>query len=383
MFFNGPAHVQTNATLFPASTGVPVEQDLPVLPQDLARALFITGRAPYDQTKHGRSSAYEWCHRVAVLPAYLGWSDDPVRRITRTDLARELDPSEKGMLSYTLGQAMCQIFAERQLSVRFFMHVARYASAYNLAFAPGRSRADFFGERTVGGYVVAEAKGRSGPLTHELREAMEEQKRTVKTIKGKAPKIAYASAVHFSSPHSPMRLTAIDPDATAPRAVDLPVDPDLHVLAYYAPFLDAFAHQEPLVLGDYVVAGFAALGVTLGVLAPVLQRVERAARRNETAGLRDDILGLLARHRPRQERTLYIDGTLFAADWTVPEDRRRPGRRDSEVLPGFLHEAFHSLNEEDDWRVAPVEEGDLDWRDLSPARGYMPGIFPQGDLLEG
>ncbi|MHC3455925.1 hypothetical protein [Streptomyces prasinus] len=383
MFFNGPAHVRTDATLFPAGTGVPGEQELPVLPEDLARALFITGRAPYDRAKHGRSSTYEWCHRVAVLPAYLSWSDHPVRRITRTDLARELDPSEKGMLSYTLGQAMCQLFAERQLSVQFFMHVARYASAYDLTFVPGQSRADFFGERTYGGYVVAEAKGRSGPLTNELREAMEEQKRTIKTIKGEVPKIAYASAVHFSSPHGPMRLTAIDPDEAAPRAVDLPVDPDLHVLAYYTPFLDAFAHQEPLLLGDYVVAGFAALGVTLGVLAPVLQRVERAARRNETEGLRDDILRLLARHRPRLERTLYRDGTLFAVDWTILEDRRRPGRRDSGALPGFLHEAFRSMNEEDDWRAEPVEEGDLDLRDLPAARGYVPGIFPQGSLREG
>ncbi|MEU6349773.1 hypothetical protein ABZ896_10660 [Streptomyces sp. NPDC047072] len=206
---------------------------------------------------------------------------------------------------------------------------------------------------------------------------MEEQKGTVKTIKGEVPKIAYASAVHFSSPQGPMHLTAIGPDAAGPHAVDLPVAPDLYVLAYYTPFLDAFAHQEPLILGDYVMAGFAALGVTLGVLSPVLQRVERAARRHEVAGLRNDILSLLARHRPRQERTLYIDGTLFAADWTLPEDRHRPGRRDSEVLPGFLHEAFRSLNEEDDWRVVAVEEGDLDWRDLSPARGSMPGILPR------
>ncbi|MGV9313101.1 hypothetical protein ACWDR0_13020, partial [Streptomyces sp. NPDC003691] len=258
-----------------------------------------------------------------------------------------------------------------------------YASAYNLTFAPGRSRADFFGERTAGGYVVAEAKGRSGPLEKGLREAMEEQKRTVKTIKGAVPKIAYASAVHFSSPHGSMRLTAIDPDAADPRAVDLPVDPDRHVLAYYTPFLDAFAHQEPLILGDYVVAGFAALGVTVGVLAPVLHRVERAARRNEIAGLREEILGLLARHRPRQEPTLYIDGTLFAADWTVPQDRRRPSRRENEVLPDSLHEVFRSVNEEDDWREMSVEEGDLNWRDLSPARGYLPGILYQGDALEG
>jgi hypothetical protein len=101
----------------------------------------------------------------------------------------------------------------------------------------------------------------------------------------------------------------------------------------------------------------AALGVTLGVLAPVLQRLERAARHNETASLRDDIMSLLAGHPPRQERKLYIDGTLFAADWPVPEGRRRPGRRDSDVLPSFLHEALLSVNEEDDWRAKPAEDG--------------------------
>jgi hypothetical protein len=83
MFPRGPAQVHTDAALFPAGIGVQAKQELAVLPEDLARALFITGRVPYDQAKHGRSSAYEWCHRVAVLPAYLSWSDDPVRRSAR------------------------------------------------------------------------------------------------------------------------------------------------------------------------------------------------------------------------------------------------------------------------------------------------------------
>ncbi|MGI3202509.1 hypothetical protein ACRJ4W_37365 [Streptomyces sp. GLT-R25] len=71
----------------------------------------------------------------------------------------------------------------------------------------------------------------------------------------------------------------------------------------------------------------------------------------------------------------------FAADWTIPEDRRRPGRWDSAPLPELLHEAFRNMNEEEDWRAAPVEEGDLDWRNLPSARGYVPGIFPQSGLL--
>ncbi|MFG2608466.1 hypothetical protein ACGFT2_33695 [Streptomyces sp. NPDC048514] len=139
MLPNGPAQVRTSATHFPAGAGVPASLELQITPQVLARALFITGRAPKDQMKHARSSTYEWCHRVSAIPAYLSWTDGQIRRITRTDLARELDPSEKGMLSYTLGQAMCQIFAETQLSVRFFMHVARYAGSYGLTFARARA----------------------------------------------------------------------------------------------------------------------------------------------------------------------------------------------------------------------------------------------------
>lgn len=387
MLPNGPAQVRTTATQFPADAGVPACQDLKITPQALARALFITGRAPKDQMKHARSSTYEWCHRVAAMPAYLSWTDDgQVCRITRTDLAQELDPSEKGMLSYTLGQAMCQIFAETQLSVRFFMHVARYASTYGLIFTPGHSRADFFGERTSGGYVVAEAKGRSGRLTSDLRKVMEIQKRTVKTIGGDIPKIAYASAVDFPSPRGAMRLTAIDPDEAAPNAIDLPVDPDRHILAYYAPFLDAFAHQQPQLLGDYVVASFATLGVTLGVLTPVLQRVERASRRGRIPGLRNEILRLLDRHTPRQDRTLHSDGTLFATDWTLPQvDRLRPSRQGRDELPNFLHQAYRSTDDGDAWREESVMEGAFDWRDLPRASGMMPGIFPlsDGDLLEG
>ncbi|MFG2608467.1 hypothetical protein ACGFT2_33700 [Streptomyces sp. NPDC048514] len=224
-------------------------------------------------------------------------------------------------------------------------------------------------------------------MTSDLRKAMEVQKRTIKTIGGEPPEIAYASAVDFPSARGAMRLTAIDPDEAALDAVDLPVDPDRHVLAYYAPFLDAFAHQQPQLLGDYVVAGFVTIGATLGVLAPVLQRVERAHRREaEVRGLRNDILRLLARHAPRRDATLHSDGTLFAVDWTLPrDDRLRRAREDRPELPDILHRAYRGTLEGDPWPDESAEEGDFAWRDLPRASGPMPGIFPlgSGDLLEG
>lgn len=92
----------------------------------LAHALFVTGRAPQDQAVYGWTSVYEWLHRVALIPAYIRRA--PTGRLTRSDLARDLDRSEKVALSYTLGQAMTGVFSQQTVSVRFLMHVDRYAA---------------------------------------------------------------------------------------------------------------------------------------------------------------------------------------------------------------------------------------------------------------
>jgi hypothetical protein len=135
----------------------------------LAHALFTTGRAPGDAAGHGWTSVFEWLHRVALMPAYLRRRRDG--RITRSDLARELDRSEKVALSYAVGQAMTGIFATQLLDVRFLMHVDRYGGSYQLVVPPNtKSRPDPFGQRRTGGWVVAEAKGRSTPIDADLKE---------------------------------------------------------------------------------------------------------------------------------------------------------------------------------------------------------------------
>ncbi|MEU1484552.1 hypothetical protein [Streptomyces sp. NPDC005752] len=384
MNLNNPAPVRTTAEKFPDAAHVPSSSDLWITPHVLAHALFVSGRAPGHRHRHGRSSTYEFIHRIAAMPAYLRWTR---KGIKRTDLALELDPTEKGMLSYTLGQAMCQVFAEHLLSLRFFMHVSRYADTYGLTFPPGQSRADFFGPRYSGTWVVAEAKGRSGRLDKETRQAMEAQKRTVKTVSGQVPEISYASAVDFPSKGGAMRLTAIDPEEAEPGAVDLPVNLDQFALAYYTPFLDAFAHQQPQLLGDYVVVGFESVRVTLGLLAPVLQRIERAVHLEDTSGLYGDVTRLLDRYTTRFTRettTLYADGTLFAADWNHRPDllRRESPQPDAEQMQR-LHEFYRMVDVQDDpSRDEWMREEDWNWRSLSLATGALPGIFPPVDVTE-
>lgn len=286
----------------------------------LAHALFVTGRAPGDTARHGLTSSCEWLHRVSLIPAYLrrhpnGW-------VMRSDLARELDQSEKVALSYTLGQGMTGIFSTHVLSVRFLMHIDRYGGSHGVLVDPrSKRRADFFGQRHSDGWVVAEAMGRSNPIDYKLKRNMQSQKRTVRSIGGVAPEIAHGCAAYFEETDAGVErlcLFAVDPEEDEPEAVDLRVDdPDSFVLAYYEPFLAALEAGEPLpdADSDYFTASFGPYGLQVSVLRPIVERV-REARRGRLRGLRDDVVELLGPftlwETPEDH---FADGTRVATKW--------------------------------------------------------------------
>lgn len=68
---------------------------------DLAHALFATGRAPGDQARFGDASFWEFVHRASLIPASVRINSSG--RLVKSALALELDRSEKVALSYALG----------------------------------------------------------------------------------------------------------------------------------------------------------------------------------------------------------------------------------------------------------------------------------------
>ncbi|WP_210985717.1 hypothetical protein [Streptomyces sp. F63] len=286
----------------------------------LAHALFITGRAPGDTARHGLTSSFEWLHRVSLIPAYLrrhpnGW-------VMRSDLARELDRSEKVALSYTLGQGLTGIFSTHVLSVRFLMHIDRYGGSHGIVVAPRtKRRADFFGQRHSGGWVVAEAKGRSNPIDSSLKRSMRAQKRTVRSIGGEIPEITYGCAAYFEETEAGVErlcVYAVDPEEDEPEAVDLRVDdPDSFIVAYYTPFLAALEAGEPVEArgGNYLTASFGPYGLQVSLLRPVAERV-REAQRGRLRGLRDDVIELLGPFTEWESPAgHFADGTRVATKW--------------------------------------------------------------------
>lgn len=286
----------------------------------LAHALFTTGRAPGDMARYGATSVYEWLHRVTLIPAYLRRLSDG--RITRSDLARELDRSEKVAVSYALGQAMTGIFATHFLDVRFLMHIDRYGAMYSLTVDPRtRRRADLFGQRDNGGWVIAEAKGRSTPIDYATKRKMRLQKRTVRSIAGVPPQIAYGCCAYFEDINGLERLClyAVDPEEDEPEAVDLHVEStDSFVLAYYAPFLAALETGEPAqeARDGYISTSFGPLGIEVSVLGSIVARV-RAAQQGRLSGLRSDVLDLLPPASSPWETApgQFADGTGIVTKW--------------------------------------------------------------------
>ncbi|RVX44906.1 hypothetical protein EDD27_7673 [Nonomuraea polychroma] len=308
-----PFQVSYNATAFDAS--VYPSGLLTFTADHLAHALFVTGRAPGDRVRYGFASVWEWLHRTAIIPAYIR-RRTVNSRLVRSSLALELDRSEKGAISYALGQAMTGVFSEQVLLVPFLMHVDRYAHRYRATFAATRKRADLFGRR-ASGWVVAEAKGRSGDMPSDLQDKLVAQKRSIKSIGGIPPEVAYGCVASFPKgqySRDSLRVDAFDPIDNEVEAIDLVVDLNQFILTYYEPFMAALAFGETGESDDiFVSALYRQFGIRLGVLRPIVNRV-RQATDGELSGLYDDILQILA-NREEYAPFSFLDGTTIETDW--------------------------------------------------------------------
>lgn len=281
---------------------------------DLAHALITTGRAPGDRFRYGAASAYEWLHRASLIPAYIRRNYQG--RLMRSRLALELDRSELVAVSYALGQAMTAVFCRLELGVSHLLHIDRYIQQYGLRLA-GRKRADLFG-LCPNGWVVAEAKGRSRSMESDLRSKLVLQKRSVLAVCNTAPWIALGCVASFPTRHGGMELDAFDPDETEPEALAIPGSVDDVMLAYYLPFLaivDLGTPNPDTNVEELVVSDFEPLGVRVGMMRSIYQRVRRAAEERQADGLGEDIIRLL-RRSPPAEAGLFPDGTAVRTAWT-------------------------------------------------------------------
>jgi hypothetical protein len=304
--------VQARLSGFPLGHGLGPNRTLQVTDDGLAHALFVTGRAPGDETRHGLASFWEFVHRASLIPAYVRRTSSG--RLTRSTLALHLDRSEKVNLSYALGQAFAAIFCEQVLGASRLLHIDRYCQHHNVVFGPGKQRPDLFGLGN-GGWVVAEAKGRSNAMESGLGSKLQSQKSIVQAITGAAPWLRVGTVSEFPAPDRVLRLQAVDPPKVALEPERWNVDVDRMAQAYYEPFLrllEAGVDEEASYSDDRLRrADLGPVGVRVQILDAVAELVE-GAREGSTKGLAARIDAVLARSASDD---VGRDGTAFETDW--------------------------------------------------------------------
>lgn len=224
--------VPVDVSGFPIGSPLNGSHMLDVLWDDLLWASITVGKAQRDLMRYGRYSFAEILHRVACLHAY--YDIDHLNRLTLSPAFKNLDSTEKGVVSFYTGMAMAKLYADEMLSIPWMMHISRYEADWAVRYGANTNRPDLFGCNAHGEWAVAEAKGRSR-VTTKLVTKMQQQKSAVASIQRVVPTHRYGSATRFEAGRLAVRV--VDPPRQR-RAQDVPIDPGAWLLDYYRPVVD-------------------------------------------------------------------------------------------------------------------------------------------------
>jgi hypothetical protein len=189
---------------------------------------------------------------------------------------QKLDSSEKGALSFFLGQAQAKLFAHDIFRISRFVHYDKYLE--HIGRTRRKTRPDFIGFRPDGTAIAVEAKGRSGRWDEKLVKSAKDQVAALPDIAGYADPIRYAHLAFFDNGEWQARL--IDPPSQQNTE---PLSPEFLTLAYYGQIVAAVQggviSREPVEGADgrlYLQARFPNVDVSILVRQDIANRTVAA-----------------------------------------------------------------------------------------------------------
>jgi hypothetical protein len=192
--------IDYNSEDFPA-TG-PVPNGSAILMTDWNELLWsaLTVGRPNRQYvfQYGAASMYEALFRLSLVRMALEQSGPTAYRLRRTNVARTLDPSEKGAVNYFLGLAICKLFAAKLLQVPWLLHLDVFRPMLNPVLT-GRSRPDLVGQTLGGAWVALECKGRLSQPGSQSKAKAKQQAERVVSINGVAPTLKIGGIAYFKN----------------------------------------------------------------------------------------------------------------------------------------------------------------------------------------
>lgn len=197
-----PVYIPCEAADFPPNSiiGGNGRSPLPVTWGDILRAAITVGRpgrycASRLKLKLAKRSLYEILFRWSLVMMSL----ENARfssRLQRTNTARNLDPTEKGMVNYFLGMAFCKLFAEKRLDVPWLLHLDVFRPQLDVELS-GRSRPDLIGQDNRRScWHSFECKGRVSRPDNATKEKAKGQALRVQGVNGQ-PCTLHVGAISY------------------------------------------------------------------------------------------------------------------------------------------------------------------------------------------
>lgn len=315
--------VPVHASDFPSGSPLNGSHVLTLRWDEVLWASITVGKAQRDLMRYGRYSYAEMLYRVACLHAY--YDIDHSKRLTLSPAFVNLDPTEKGVVSFYAGMAMAKVYADKVLNIPWMMHISRYEATWAVRYGANMNRPDLFGCNALGEWAVAEAKGRVR-VTTKLVNKMQQQKSAVASVQGVVPAYRYGSATRFEGGRLALRV--VDPPRRG-RAQDVPIDSAAWLLDYYRPVVDLLEQtNQRYEEGEAIIGTLPGTDIEVGVSGTIADVVrgarDRPLNRPEPRSVPVGEQG--AGRRPLEEQTeegdlrVVVERLTTAAREVVPLD---------------------------------------------------------------
>ncbi len=220
---------------FPPNTVQNGKAELSVTWDDILWAAVTVGRPGWFYVfQHGISSGYEALFRWSLIRMALEKRSPRTRRLTRTDAAKALDPTEKGMVSYFLGMTFCKVFSTTLLNTPWVFHLDLLRLELGRVLN-GRSRPDLIGlENGLKRWHGFECKGRSSQPDSKVKNKAKTQAGRLGTVdfEGISRALLVAAITYFRNDVLQFYWCDPPPEGHEEIVLDLPDEAWRH---YYGP----------------------------------------------------------------------------------------------------------------------------------------------------
>jgi hypothetical protein len=230
---------------FPTAVLPNAQRRLNVSWDDILWAAITVGRPDvFHVFRHGTASLHEAIFRWSMVRMALQQRGTRGQKLVRTDLFKQMDPTEKGAVNYFVGLLTCKLFASKLLDAPWTLHLDVFRPMLNPRTIGGRSRPDMVAQTSsTSQWHAFECKGRASvPGDAEKQKAKAQAQRLV-SVNGTLCTLHVGAITFFRN--DAIEFYWRDPEPGAREPIQIP-NPEFAWRTYYEPFVEVIRSRGEL-----------------------------------------------------------------------------------------------------------------------------------------